>query len=199
MDKKQLEISIQKLKGKHSFFNLLEQYDTDPAVVAEVVTAAFLEGNVSGKSVLDLGTGNGAFAYAAGMLGASIVHAVDIDPEAIAMARENCQGLNVEFENCDVNDVKGNFDTCFMNPPWGSVRKDSDIPFLDVALRTSKIVYSILNAKGAEFIRNYLSERGQILREAQITLTIKHRYPHHKREKVKVKAVLFVTASAVNH
>lgn len=199
MDKKQLEISIQKLKCKDSFFNSLEQYDTDPPVVADVVIAAFLEGNVSGRSVLDLGTGNGAFAYAAGMLGASIVHAVDIDAEAITIARENCYGLNVEFENGDVNDVKGNFDTCFTNPPWGSVRKDSDLPFLDVALRTSRTVYSILNAKGAEFTRNYLSERGQILRETQLTLTIKHRYPHHRKEKVKVKAVLFVTASAVNH
>ncbi len=199
MDKKQLEISIQKLKGKDSFINSLEQYDTDPAVVADIVTAAFLEGNVSGKYILDLGTGNGAFAYAARMLGASKVLAVDIDLDAIAIARENCKGMNVEFEHCDVHDVKGNFDTCFTNPPWGSVRKDSDLPFIDAALRTSKIVYSILNAKGSPFMRNYLSERGEILREVPVTLTIKHRYPHHKKDRVMVNAALFVTASAVNH
>lgn len=46
---------------------------------------------VSGKSVLDLGTGSGILAIAAGLLGARDVLATDIDPEALKIARENVE------------------------------------------------------------------------------------------------------------
>lgn len=46
---------------------------------------------VPGKSVLDLGTGSGILAIAAGLLGARDVLATDIDPEALKIARENVE------------------------------------------------------------------------------------------------------------
>jgi ribosomal protein L11 methyltransferase len=45
----------------------------------------------SGDRVLDLGTGSGILAIAAAKLGASEVLALDIDPMAVASARENVQ------------------------------------------------------------------------------------------------------------
>lgn len=44
---------------------------------------------VSAPSVLDLGTGSGILAMAAALLGAGSVTAVDIDPQAVDVAREN--------------------------------------------------------------------------------------------------------------
>ena len=45
----------------------------------------------AGKTVLDLGTGSGILATAAAKLGAAQVHAVDIDPLAVAAARETAR------------------------------------------------------------------------------------------------------------
>ncbi len=199
MDKKELEILIQKLKVKDSFSNVLEQYDTDPSVVAYVVNMAYLDGNIFGKRVFDAGTGNGSFAFAAAKLGAEKVLAIDIDQDSIDVAMENCRGLDVEFKVGNVEDETGIYDTCLMNPPWGAVEKDADIPFLDAATRTSSIIYSIHNAKGKDFVRSYFKEKGTVLKEERINLTIKRRFSHHKKDKILVNGVLFVTEVAGNH
>jgi ribosomal protein L11 methyltransferase len=48
-----------------------------------------------GARVLDVGTGTGILAIAAALLGASAVDAVDIDPAAIRVARENAESNSV--------------------------------------------------------------------------------------------------------
>lgn len=61
---------------------------------------------VSGKSILDLGTGSGILAIAAGLLGAVDILATDIDFDALKVAKENVE-LNhmqslVTLKQCDL-------------------------------------------------------------------------------------------------
>jgi ribosomal protein L11 methyltransferase len=70
-------------------------------------------------SVLDLGTGSGILAMAAVQLGAGSVCAVDIDPEAVEVARENiaANGLADQVECCttSLESMSGGFDIILAN------------------------------------------------------------------------------------
>ncbi|MEW6505968.1 MAG: 50S ribosomal protein L11 methyltransferase, partial [Chloroflexota bacterium] len=68
----------------------LEQYTIPPDVAAAMLfLAAYVHGDVVGKSVLDLGCGTGRLALGAAFLGAEHVVGVDIDRTAIRVAVEN--------------------------------------------------------------------------------------------------------------
>jgi len=70
-------------------------------------------------SVLDLGTGSGILAMAAVQLGAGRVCAVDIDPQAVEVARENlaANGLaeQVECSTTPLESLTGSFDVILAN------------------------------------------------------------------------------------
>jgi predicted nicotinamide N-methyase len=58
---------------------------------------------VTGRSLLDLGTGSGIVAIAARLAGAGPVQAADVDPYAIAAARVNSLANGVEIETISRN------------------------------------------------------------------------------------------------
>lgn len=62
---------------------------------------------VDGAKVLDLGTGSGVLAIAAALLGARQVDAVDIDPHAVDVARDNVQINQLDhIVNCFTGELK---------------------------------------------------------------------------------------------
>ncbi len=85
---------------------------------------SFLAGNVvHGVRVLDVGTGSGVLAIAAAKLGARAVVGVDVDPEAVATARENvaANAVNVRVVRGDVRAVRGRFDLVVANLTAGDL------------------------------------------------------------------------------
>ncbi len=60
---------------------------------------------VSGTRVLDVGTGSGILAILASKLGAKEVEALDIDSNAVAVAKENCEKNGVRNVTCRQSDL----------------------------------------------------------------------------------------------
>jgi len=70
-------------------------------------------------TVLDLCTGSGCIAAAIAGAGEYNVTAVDVSADALALAKENGEGLNINFIQSDLfSEIKGLFDVIISNPPY---------------------------------------------------------------------------------
>ncbi len=174
MKKIQLERILQSLAPVPEPRAASEQYATPAGIAAELAYAAHAHSDIAGRTVLDLGCGNGVLAIAAMLLGAAQALGVDVDPAVVETARANAAaaGVDVEWRVADVATVGGSFDTVLMNPPFGAQTRGADRPFLDAALRCGRVVYTFLNAKSEGFVRRYVESAG-----AQITDDLAYAFP----------------------
>ena len=75
----------------------LEQYATSPLLTAHVIITALNNGDVGpGRSVLDLGCGTGMLTIGSALVGSDSVIAFDCDENAIEIARENVEAMEIE-------------------------------------------------------------------------------------------------------
>jgi SAM-dependent methyltransferase len=85
-----------------------------------LVAAAALEWPVAGRHAFDVGTGTGVLAFVLARAGASVV-ATDVEPAAVACARENAERLGlggrVRVVQADLFPA-GRADVVVSNPPW---------------------------------------------------------------------------------
>lgn len=72
--------------------------------------------DLRGKSVIDFGCGSGVLGIAAGLLGASSIHACDIDPQAEIATQENARANGQEVSVCACDAMDGQqFDIVLAN------------------------------------------------------------------------------------
>ncbi len=147
----------------------LEQYTTPPEIAADFVWEAFMRGDVENRHIVDLGCGTGRLTAASLILGASRATCVDIDEEAVMIAREwladNVGGL-AEFLISDVVEALplrfiGGC-TVIMNPPFGVWRRGADAAFLRAAASVCRIVYSMHKyvPESMVYLSSVMRERG---------------------------------------
>ncbi|RZN62106.1 METTL5 family protein [Methanonatronarchaeum sp. AMET6-2] len=194
MDKKQLEIKLSSLEGFQNPDPRYEQYQTPSGITALITHHAYMQGNVKGKTVYDLGCGTGMFAIAAKLLGADQVVGVDLDREAIETARKNADKLGVEIEWVEMNvkELTASADTVLQNPPFGAQVKGSDRVFIKKALETAPTTYSLHNEGTNEFIERYVKQQGGVVAEKTVlSFPIRRTFNFHKKKEKPVKVNLY--------
>jgi FkbM family methyltransferase len=191
LNQRNLEITLQKLASQNTFSNILEQYPTDAHTASSILNLAFMDGNIEGKTIADFGAGNGIFSVGCALLGAEKVYSVELDPSVVEILRENTNGMEVSVINASVNDFHEKVDTVIMNPPFGSVKKGADFPFMERAVELSNYIYSIHNKKTRTFVENFYSSKGEIFRISDMMIRVPRIYQHHRHDFEEIESTLF--------
>lgn len=189
MKLKQLEMTLQRLRGFDRPRASLEQYQTPAPLAARLLYHALMKGDIAGKRVADLGCGTGILAIGASLLGAASVTGVDIDEKALAVARENAglPGTEITFLAADIRDGRcreriGASDTVVMNPPFGAQKAHADRPFIDCALAVAPVTYSIFNAGSVPFVEAYTAQRAEVDEKIGGAFPIRRTFAFHTKD-----------------
>jgi putative methylase len=197
----------------------LEQYTVPVDVAATMLhLAAYTYGDIIGKTVLDLGCGTGRLALGAAFLGARKAVGIDIDRDAVRSAFEN--SIKAELKGKadwiigDIDSFRGNVDTVLQNPPFGVQKRNADRRFIEKALESGKVIYSLhkhserdkvlmnkLKAKKAPislvapspFLKKFIETHdGKIRAIYAMAMTIPHTFSFHSKKKHVFIVDLFV-------
>jgi putative methylase len=189
MKLKTLEMTLQRLAGFSRPRAVFEQYQTPAPLAARLLYHALMKGDIRGKTVCDLGCGTGILAIGAALLGAGSVTGVDIDEQALAVAQENALLLDAEvkFLAMDLREGGcreriGTCDTIVMNPPFGAQKAHADRPFIDCAITTAGVTYSIFNAGSIQFVATYTAQKAEITEKIGGAFPIKRTFAFHTKD-----------------
>jgi release factor glutamine methyltransferase len=132
LDQLKLEIPVQYLLGKTSFYGL--DFEVNPAVLIPrqeteelvdwIITSVNLANSAVPLRILDIGTGSGCIAISlAKNIKNATVFALDVSQDALTTARKNATKNNVEVTFISQNiletlDLKQQFDIIVSNPPY---------------------------------------------------------------------------------
>jgi putative methylase len=158
MKKRRLEILLEKVEGFPQPSPEREQYATPAKVAAEMLYFAHMRRDLG--LVCDLGCGTGVLAIGAALLGARAI-GVDIDPQALRVAKANASRLgaeDVDFVRGDVRSIElRGIETVLMNPPFGAQWASlGDRAFLRKAIQLADVIYTLANLGSEGFIRRFV-------------------------------------------
>lgn len=181
-----------------------EQYPTPADLAAHVLHTADLQGDLAG-TVVDLGTGTGMLALGAALREPARVVGFDVDPSALAVARENERRLtpprSVAWVRGDATrlplavDAAGDAEpTVVMNPPFGAQygNRHADRRFLAAAADLGGVSWSIHNGGSREFVESFAADEGGTVTHAfAAELDLANRYDFHTAEREALDVEVF--------
>ncbi|MBR9691523.1 methyltransferase [Candidatus Woesearchaeota archaeon] len=191
--KRQLAIILSQLKGFEQPKIRLEQYPTEADFAAEIVWNAFYRREIENKVIADLGCGTGILGFSTLLMGAKKVYFVDIDEDALQIARENMKMLSEKIgekldDKCiflakDVVDFDEKVDVVVENPPFGiKGRRHIDKIFIEKAFSVSKVIYSFHKAESKQFIDAVAKDNGfEITGYWEFNWPLKQTMRYHKK------------------
>lgn len=195
--KSQLAVALSRLAVFENPQLLKEQYATDSEAAAEAVWFAYMNGDIEGKTVADLGCGTGLLGIGALLLGAKKAYLVDNDEEALSICRQNVSAAVADTAAAEI--VKSNVqkfdqkvDTVVQNPPFGTKTKHADREFLASAFKAAGIVYSFHKIETAHFVKKVAADNGfNVTNILPLQLQLKRTYQFHKSRMRRVSVGFF--------
>lgn len=179
----------------------LEQYPTPTDLAAHLVHLAALRGDVEGRTVVDLGAGTGVLALAAALRSPARVVAVERDPGALAVARENGRRVDppiavdwlcgdaTRAPLCPTGPV-----TALLNPPFGAQRgsEGADRAFLRTAASLAAVSYSVHNTGSRAFVESFAADEGGTVTDAfRADFEMDRLYDHHEADRREIDVEVF--------
>ncbi|NKE36795.1 methyltransferase [Natronococcus sp. JC468] len=177
----------------------LEQYLTPPEIAAHLCHLAGLQGDLE-RQVVDLGTGTAMLAVGAALAGADRVLGIDVDADALALARENAGRVGVADR---LDWLRGDATraplvpgaaTVVSNPPFGAQRgnRHADRAFLQAARTVGTVSYTIHNEGSQSFVESFAADAGGTVTHAFRTeFPIERRFDFHTEDETTLEAELF--------
>ncbi len=196
MKQKDLEIILTNLLNFSEPKIFLEQYQIPPRLAAMITWRAYQLGDIENKKVADFCCGTGLFAIAAKILGAKEVYGIEIDEDALELAKQNSKSVDakINFIQGDVREIQMEFDTILMNSPFGIRGEIKDKEFLIAALQRSNVCYSLHlhQENNIRFLTQLVKKNGKDVKEiikAEFEIPKMYRF-HRKRYHVIQVAIL---------
>ena len=195
MKKKNLEILLQQIPPPDIPQINFEQYLTPAHIAADILWHAHYNGDISGKTVVDLGCGTGIFTLGAAILDAKNAIGIDIDENLIDKARQAAEKLGVPavFHAMHINDYTEHTDTVVMNPPFGAqhANRKADSMFVQHALSIAKTIYSLHLENSVAFIVTLIKKNGWVINNLKnYHFSMKASYSFHKKKRLSFDVVL---------
>ena len=131
-----LAITLSKLPAHPCNSVELEQYQTEGDLAAMWLSQIDAHDGLEGKTVLDLGAGNGILGHGAQLLGADVTF-VECDEEAAELCQKLGNTIIGRVGEMDLPEV----DIVICNPPWGVQIHGADKVFIETALQCAPVVH----------------------------------------------------------
>lgn len=199
--RRELEIALESMTRMNEFDQSLEQYPTPASIVSTVLHSAHMEhGDISGKTVCDLGCGDGIFAIGAALLGAEQVIGVDVQSKALKASQRNSRQLGtedtVDWVLGDVSSLQTlrSVDTVVSNPPFGVKKRGADLRFLQKAISIADVTYSMHLAgdKNRVFLEKEINRLGAKVTQLEtFQFPIPKLFESHRKQKHMINVDLY--------
>ena len=202
MKLKNIISDLESLETFSSPKDYLEQYQTPASVAGEMIH--YISNNYSLKnySIADLGCGTGILGIAAALCGCKNVFLFDIDEEALEIAKNNVESLelndNIQIIQTDVNQLKlckklnKYFDLVITNPPFG-IRSENgaDVEFLKTAsYLCNNTIFSLHKFSTVNFLKKFYNKNGvNDIKSFKIEYNLPKTYKFQKKKEKNIDVV----------
>ena len=202
MKLKNIISELESLETFSSPKDYLEQYQTPPSVAGEMIHYITNNYDLNNYSIADLGCGTGILGISAALCGCKNVFLFDIDEEALDIAKNNIEKLeledNIQIIQMDVNQLRNcnklnkYFDLVITNPPFG-IRSENgaDIEFLKTASYIcNNTIFSLHKFSTINFLKKFYNKKGiNDIKSFKIEYNLPKTYKFQKKKEKNIDVV----------